>query len=90
MLRDQLARAGNVVGCGDYRAWRDNVFVGHLWKTVKNEDVYLHAYDSVSAARESIMQYLDWYNHSRPHSRIEKKTTDKAYAAMPPAAQLLN
>jgi len=72
-------------GCG---AWRDNVFVERLWKTVKYEEVYLHAYDTVSEARESIMHYLDWYNRSRPHSGIAKKTPDEAYAAMLPAAQL--
>ena len=58
-------------------------------KTVKYEEVYLHAYDTVSEARESIMHYLDWYNRSRPHSGIEKRTPDEAYAAaMLPAAQL--
>ena len=60
-------------GCG---VWRDNVFVERLWKTVKYEEVYLHAYGSVSEARESIMQYLDWYNRARSHSGIGKKTPD--------------
>ena len=46
-------------------AWRDNVFVERLWKSVKYERVYLHAYDSVNEARQSIMQYLGWYNQSR-------------------------
>ncbi len=49
-------------------AWRDNVFVERLWKSVKYERVYSHAYDSASEARTSILQYLDWYNRSRPHS----------------------
>ena len=43
-------------------AWRDNVFVERLWKSVKYEEVYLHACDSVKEARESIMRYLDWHN----------------------------
>ena len=51
-------------------AWRDNVFVERLWKSVKYERVYLHAYDSVSEARRSIKQYLDWYNRAMPHSRL--------------------
>ena len=72
-------------GCG---AWRDNVFVERLWKTVKYEEVYLHAYGPVTGARESIIRYLDWYNRLRSHSGIEKKTPDEAYAAMLPAAQL--
>jgi putative transposase len=48
-------------------AWRDNVFVERLWKSVKYERAYLHAYDTVSDARKSIMEYMDWYNQKRPH-----------------------
>ena len=69
-------------------AWRDNVFVERLWKSVKYERVYLYAYDSVTEAKTSIMQYLDWYNRSRPHSRLEKKTPDEAYAVMLPTVKL--
>ena len=69
-------------------AWRDNVFVERLWKSVKYEKVYLHAYDSVTEARASIMQYMDWYNQSRPHSSLEKKTPDEAYAVMLPTVEL--
>ena len=69
-------------------AWRDNVFVERLWKSVKYERVYLHAYDSVTEARASIMQYLNWYNQSRPHSSLEKKTPDEAYAVMLPTVEL--
>ena len=68
-------------------AWRDNVFVERLWKTVKYERVYLHAYDSVNEARKSIMQYLDWYNRSRQHSQLKKKTPDAAYAVMLPTVE---
>jgi putative transposase len=68
-------------------AWRDNVFVERLWKSVKYEWVYLHAYDSVTDARVSIMQYLDWYNRSRPHSKLEKRTPDEAYAVMLPTVK---
>ncbi len=69
-------------------AWRDNVFVERLWKSVKYERVYLHAYDTVTEARRSIMQYMDWYNRSRPHSSLGKKTPDEAYAVMLPTAKL--
>lgn len=69
-------------------AWRDNVFVERLWKTVKYEWVYLHAFDSVSEARRSIMGYLDWYNRARTHSRIKKQTPDEAYAVMLPTVEL--
>ncbi|SDP86835.1 Integrase core domain-containing protein [Desulforhopalus singaporensis] len=69
-------------------AWRDNIFVERLWKTVKYERVYLYAYDSVNEARLSIMQYLAWYNQSRPHSSLGKMTPDEAYGAMLPAVPL--
>jgi putative transposase len=60
-------------------AWRDNVFVERIWKSVKYEEVYLHAYDSVSAARASIGRYLDFYNRRRPHSSLDRRTPDEAY-----------
>jgi putative transposase len=60
-------------------AWRDNVFVERIWRSVKYEEVYLHAYDSVGAARVSIGRYLDFYNRRRPHSSLDRKTPDEAY-----------
>ena len=60
-------------------AWRDNVFVERLWRTIKYEEVYLHAYDSVSAARAGIGRYLDLYNRRRPHSSLDDQTPDEAY-----------
>ena len=60
-------------------AWRDNVFVERLWRSVKYEEVYLKAYDSVSEARASIGRYLDFYNRKRPHSSLDARTPDRAY-----------
>jgi len=60
-------------------AWRDNVFVERLWRSVKYEEVYLRAYDSVSDARGSIGRYLDLYNRRRPHSSLDGMTPDQAY-----------
>jgi len=60
-------------------AWRDNVFVERLWRSVKYEEVYLRAYDTVSEARSSIGRYLDFYNGRRPHSSLDGTTPDKAY-----------
>jgi putative transposase len=60
-------------------AWRDNVFVERLWRSVKYEEVYLRAYDSVAEARASIGRYLDFYNRRRPHSSLDRKTPDEAY-----------
>ena len=60
-------------------AWRDNVFVERLWRSVKYEEVYLKAYDSVSDARASLGRYLDFYNRRRPHSALGRITPDEAY-----------
>ena len=60
-------------------AWRDNVFVERLWRSVKYEEVYLRAYDSVGDARASIGRYLDFYNRKRPHSSLDARTPDRAY-----------
>jgi len=60
-------------------AWRDNVFVERLWRTVKYEEVYLRAYDSVSDARASLARYLDFYNRRRPHSSLGARTPEQAY-----------
>ena len=60
-------------------AWRDNVFVERLWKSVKYEEVYLKAYDTVSEARASIGQYLKFYNGRRPHSSLDRMTPDQFY-----------
>ena len=62
-------------------AWRDNVFVERLWRSVKYEHVYKFVYASVSEARTKIAGYLDWYNKDRAHSSIEDQTPDEAYWA---------
>jgi len=65
-------------------AWRDNVFVERLWRSVKYERVYLKAYDGVSAARTDIADYLDWYNTHRSHSSLERLTPHEKYWAVLP------
>jgi len=60
-------------------AWRDNVFVERLWRSVKYEEVYLRAYDSVGEARASLNRYLDFFNRKRPHSSLDARTPEKAY-----------
>ena len=59
-------------------AWRDNVFVERLWRSVKYEEVYLKAYDTVAEARASLSRYLDFFNRQRPHSSLDRKTPDEA------------
>jgi putative transposase len=60
-------------------AWRDNVFVERLWRSVKYEEVYLRAYDGVGEARAALGRYLDFYNRKRPHSSLDARTPDHAY-----------
>ena len=60
-------------------SWRDNVFVERLWRSVKYEEVYLRAYDSVGDARTSLGRYLAFYNAIRPHSSLDARTPDNAY-----------
>jgi putative transposase len=69
-------------------SWRDNVFVERLWRSVKYEEVYLRAYDSVGQARASLDKYLVFYNAIRPHSSLDARTPDQAYFNHPrlPAA----
>ena len=62
-------------------SWRDNVFVERLWRSVKYEEVYLRAYDSVGEARASLGRYIDFYNRRRPHSSLDRRTPDQAYFA---------
>jgi putative transposase len=69
-------------------AWRDNVFVERLWRSVKYERVYLKVYDGVSAARSDIADYMDWYNTHRPHSKIERLTPKEKYIATLPQLEL--
>ena len=65
-------------------AWRDNVFVERLWRTIKYEEVYLRAYDTVSDARASLGRYIAFYNSRRPHSSLDRQTPDQAYFNRPP------
>ena len=69
-------------------AWRDNVFVERLWRTIKYEEVYLRAYNTVPEARVSLGRYIDGlYNAKRPHSSLDRKTPDEAYFNLQPAIQ---
>jgi putative transposase len=74
-----LADNGIAISMDGKGAWRDNVFVERLWRSVKYEEVYLKAYDSVGEARTSIGRYLDFYNRRRPHSSLDGTTPDQAY-----------
>ncbi len=65
-------------------SWRDNVFIERLWKSVKYEEVYLKAYDTVSAAWSGLTKYFDFYNTRRPHSSLDRQTPDQVYFQQQP------
>ena len=75
LLRDNGVRI-SMDGKG---AWRDHVFVERVWRSVKYEEVYLRAYESVAHARASLSRYIDFYNGKRPHSSLDARTPDQAY-----------
>lgn len=88
---DVLKKAEIAISMDGRGAWRDNVFVERLWRTIKYEEVYLRAYASVSEARASIGRYLASYNGGRPHNGLDRQTPDEAYfnqlQPIPAAAQ---
>ena len=60
-------------------AWRDNVFVERLWRSVKYEEIYLKAYDDIRSARKSLGMYFDFYNMERRHQSLDRQTPDQVY-----------
>ncbi|HIB84685.1 MAG TPA: IS3 family transposase, partial [Chromatiaceae bacterium] len=81
---DLLKQNGIQISMDGKGCWRDNVFVERLWRTIKYEEVYLKAYESVSEARASIGHYLRFYNAGRPHSRLDRQTPDQVYFSQLP------
>jgi putative transposase len=76
----ELLKTNNIrISMDGKGCWRDNVFVERLWRSIKYEEVYLKAYESVSQARASIGQYLSFYNSGRPHSSLDRQTPDQVY-----------
>lgn len=76
LIRDRHGIAFSMDG---KRAWRDNIFLERFWKTLKYEEVYLHAYESTSEAKSSIGRYMQFYNGQRPHSSLAGRTPDIVY-----------
>ena len=83
-----LLKRGVQISMDGRGAWRDNVFVERLWRSIKYEEVYLHAYESVSEAKAGIARYIGFYNSRRPHSSLDKNTPDGFYFATLPKQQV--
>jgi putative transposase len=75
----QLKENGINISMDGKGRWRDNVFVERIWRSIKYEEVYLHAYASVGEARTSLSRYIDFYNAARPHSSLKAQTPDQVY-----------
>lgn len=76
LIREEHGIALSMDGKG---CWRDNVFIERFWRSIKYEEVYLHAYESASQARGGIGTYIEFYNSARPHSALDGRTPDAAY-----------
>jgi len=81
-----LERHGIAISMDGQGCWRDNVFVERLWKTIKYEHVYLHAYATVSEAKAKLAVYMNFYNSRRPHTALNRQTPDAAYFNRQPLA----
>jgi len=87
ILTGVLTRNRVAISMDGQGAWRDNVVVERLWRSVKYEEVYLRAYNTIAEARASIGRYLSFYNSRRPHSSLDRRTPDQAYfTKLPPIA----
>lgn len=83
LRRRQIAISMDGTGC-----WRDNVFVERLWRSVKYEEVYLRAYETVSEVRAGLARYFQFFNARRPHSGLRSRTPDGVFFTARP--ELLN
>ena len=81
LLKDQ----GIQISMDGRGCWRDNVFVERLWRSLKYEDVYLRAYETVRDAQQGLARYRHFYNQLRPHRALDGRTPDRVYWENRPA-----
>jgi len=79
----RLKKEGIKISMDGKGRWCDNVFVERFWRSIKYEEIYLHAYDTVSKARSGIGQYIQFFNNRRPHSSLQAQTPDQVYFNRP-------
>ncbi|MCB1507032.1 MAG: IS3 family transposase [Hyphomicrobiaceae bacterium] len=84
---EALSSKGVTISMDGRGCWRDNIFIERFWRSIKYEEIYLHAYDSVSSARRGIGRYIAFYNARRPHSTLDKSSPDEYYFALLPAIE---
>ena len=76
---DALKSHGIDISMDGKGRWVDNVFVERLWRSVKYEDVYLHAYETPTELRAGLARYFTFYNTRRRHSALDRRTSDAVY-----------
>ena len=74
-----LEDAGIKISMDGKGRWLDNVFIERLWRSVKYEEVYLRAYDTVAEARAGLKKYFGFYNSRRTHQALDRQTPDQVY-----------
>ena len=62
---------------------KDNVMVERLWRSLKYECIYLHAFETGSELRQGLSDWITFYNSHRPHTRLDDRTPDEAYYNLP-------
>ncbi len=78
---DVLKDAQVLISMDGRGRWMDNVFIERLWRSLKDECVYLHAFGTDSELRAGLSRWIGYYNTRRPHSALAAKTSDEAYGA---------
>jgi putative transposase len=74
-----LGDAGVRISMDGRGRWMDNVFIERLWRSLKYECVYIHAFETGSALRARLRKWVSFYNTARPHSALDGRTPDEAY-----------
>ena len=82
-LRVRLKQHGISISMDGKGRWIDNVFIERLWRSVKYEEVYLHAYESLTQARNGLEKYFEFYNTKRKHQALKAKPNEVYYANLP-------
>jgi putative transposase len=82
-----LTAHGVAVSMDGRDAWTDNVFIERLWRSVKYDEVYLKAYESIAEAKRGIGNYFELYNTRKRHQGLDNRTPDAVYWATLPEAK---
>lgn len=78
-----LKEAGVRISMDGKGRWMDNIMIERLWRSLKYECIYLHAFETGSEVRQGLKRWIDLYNTRRPHSSLDDKTPDEAYWQKP-------